>query len=83
MLTLLTFVQDVKQTFYAKWHHMVSQGQEQVYKWRREHGNLRPEDVVLMKNETTVSKMYCLAQVYKCNVYGQNWGRENHEKGIE
>ena len=34
-------------------------------KWRREQRSLRPGDVVLMKNETAVSKMYRLARVYK------------------
>ena len=65
LLVRLTFVQDVKQTFWTKWHHVVSQGLDLVYKWRREQRNLRPGDVVLMKNETAVSNMYCLARVYK------------------
>ena len=65
LLARLTFVQDVKQTFWTKWHHVVSQGLDRVYKWRREQRNLRPGDVVLMKNETAVSKMYRLARVYK------------------
>ncbi len=64
LLVLLTFVQDVKQTFWTKWQHVVSQGLDRVYKWRREQQNLCPGDVVLMKNETAVSKMYHLAQVY-------------------
>lgn len=59
----LLFVQDLKRAFWNKWFHVVSQGQDRQHKWRTDQRDMRVGDVVLLKDESAISRSFRLARI--------------------
>lgn len=63
LMERLEFVDEVKRSFWKKWIAIVYQGLDRTYKWRKGERDLRPGDVVLLKDETRAYESYRLAKV--------------------
>ena len=61
----LRFLETIKQEFWSKWIAQVFSSLVPSYRWKREYRDVQQGDIVLMKNETSVSVSYKLAVVLK------------------
>lgn len=63
LLARLEYLDEIRRTFWRKWTAVVFQGQDHAYKWRTVQRDMRPGDVVLMKDETRAHETYRLGRV--------------------